>query len=113
MSGGCEQRAKEGGRTDTNVDLAEGYLVRDLVDTGEAGGALAVDGVDRRGVRDAGVERGHAGGAGAAARGEDVADCDVLDEGGVELGFGVDGAEDGGEDFFGVGVFEAAFARLV
>lgn len=52
---------------------------------------------------------GHAGGLAAAELGEDHADGDVIDTGGVEGGVAIEGgAQDGGEEFFWVGVFEEA-----
>jgi hypothetical protein len=73
---------------------------------------LPIHRIHRARVGDPRVEGCHACCGGASACGEDVADCDVFDEAGVEVGAGVGCAEDGGEEVFRVGVFEAAFARL-
>ena len=94
---------------DTDVDGADGDGVRDGGDGCEAGGALPVDGVEGCGGGEAGVVLGHAASFRAAEFLEDVADRDILDEGGVEVGVLGQGCfEDDGEKFFGVGVFEAA-----
>ena len=64
--------------------------MRDGGDGGEAGAACAVDGREGGRAWVADVERGHAAGFGAAEFGEDGADLDVLDEGGVEVGIAVE-----------------------
>ena len=84
--------------TDTNVDLASADFVGNLGDGGEAGGALAVDGVDGGFDRDASVEGGHTCLSCTSARGEDVADSDVFNQLWVEVDLFVDAAEDMGED---------------
>ena len=52
---------------------------------------------------------GHATGFGATEFGEDHADGDIVYEGGVEVRvLREGGAEDGREEFFGVGIFKGA-----
>ncbi len=80
-------------RTDTNVNLSTGDLCSNLVDSGEAGRALSVDGRNGGGGRNAGVKSGHASPTRAAARRENVSDVDVLNERRVEVDLRVNGAK--------------------
>lgn len=98
--------------TNTNVNLPNRDLVRNLRHRRKTRRALAVDRVHGCCVRDTGCESSHARCARTAAGREDVSDGDVLDECGVEPGLGVYGAEDFMEDFFRAGVLETAALAL-
>lgn len=68
----------------TNVNHTRLDLVGN-VDAGlQAGGALAVEAADGRRLREARDKAGSAELCGATARGKDVADADILDEGRVD-----------------------------
>ena len=54
----------------------------------------------------------HTRGCGSSAEGKDIAYSDVLNEGGVETGMGVDGPEDMGKEELGLGVLESTLFAL-
>lgn len=98
--------------TNANVNLSCRDLVGNLVDGGQARGALSVDSVERGGVWDACSEGSHASSRGSSTSRKDVSYDDILDKSGVDAGLGVGSLEDGREDFFGTGVLETAFLAL-
>lgn len=74
--------------TTGNTDLQHSGLdlLRDVGYGLQSGRALSVDGVERGGVGESGVDDGHAAGFGTAELGEDVSDRYIFDQGGIDLG---------------------------
>ena len=105
-------KQKENKLTNTDVDLSQSNLVRNLVHGCQTRGALTVDGVEGRGVGDASSEGGHASDACTSSSGEDVSDGNVFDKNWVDGCFLVSSLENGGEEFFGPSVLETTFLSL-
>lgn len=64
--------------TDSNVDLTKGNLVGNLVNGGQTGGALPVEGVYSSAAGEASPESGHSGHSGTSTGRQNVADGNVL-----------------------------------
>ena len=105
-------KQKENKLTNTDVNLSQSNLVRNLVHGCQTRRALTVDGVEGRGVGDASSEGGHARSRRATAGGEHISDRNILNERGIEADLGVDGAQDLAEDLLGARVLEAALLGL-
>ena len=98
--------------TNTDINLSQSNLVRNLVHGCQTRGALTVDGVEGRGVGDASSEGGHTSDACTSSSGEDVSDDNVFDQNGVDGCFLVSSLENGGEEFFRSGVLETTLLSL-
>lgn len=97
---------------DTNLNHASLDLVRDI-DTGlETARALAVESADGRGLGEAGDEGSGAHLGGTASGCEHLADADVLDQLGVDLGALDQALEGAGHQVSGLRVLEAALTAL-
>jgi hypothetical protein len=99
-------------RTDTNVNLSTDDLRSNLVDGGETGGALTVDGRDGGGNWNAGMEGSHASPTRTAARWENVSDADVLNERRVEVDLCVNGAKNARKQLLWAGILKSASLSL-
>lgn len=95
---------------DADLDLAGADGVGNVNAGLETGRALAVEGVDGGGVGEAGNESGSAHLGGATTGGEDGADNDILDQGGVDLGALDDGLEGTSHQVGGGCVLEATLS---
>lgn len=98
--------------TNTDVDLAEGNLVGDLVNSSQAGRALTVQAVAAGSVGDTGPEGTHTSLGGSTTGGENSTDSNILDELGVDLGLGENTLEGPAEQLLGSALSKTTFLGL-